>query len=192
MAINVSGLGIEEILSMDFDDINKLNRSDLSKLTSRLVSAGNKRIRRMEKSEKGMTSPIFTNLQGKKFSVKGKNTNQLRQEFATIKNFLEGKTSGIRKWEREKKEIAKRSGFENVKDSKKFWEFYSNFAKNNEDLVKARGSDRVQQMLYQEFSQIDSDEFMGKFFEDVERGYIEEELEEFDNDDYEFEIDDYF
>ena len=191
MAINVSGLTIEDILEMDFNDINKLNRKDLSAITSRLVSAGNKRIRRMEQSEKGSTSPIFTNLQGKKFSVRGKNTNQLRQEFANVKNFLEGKTSGIRRWEKEKKAIAKRSGFKDVKDSKKFWDTYTKFKQNNDDLVRARGSDRVIEMLHQEFEYIDNENFMENFLEDVERGYYEEALDEFDEDDEDYEIEDY-
>ena len=191
MAINVSGLTIEDILDMDFNDINKLNRKDLSAITSRLVSASNKRIRRLEKSTKGQTSPSLKNLKGKTFSVKGKNTNQLRQEFANAKNFLQNKTSTIQGWEKEKKAIAQRSGFKNVKDSKKFWNVYSNFQRNNPDLVKARGSDRVQEILHQEFENIDDENFMENFLEKVERGYYEEELDEFDEDDEEYEIEDY-
>lgn len=92
----VSGLKIKDILNMDVSDLNKLGKKDLQKITGRLVSAGNKRLRRAE--EKGISSPAFSYVEnnGGVFSTKGKTLNQLRAEFVRAKNFLEAETSTIK------------------------------------------------------------------------------------------------
>lgn len=92
----VSGKSVKDILSMDVSEFNKLGLKDLQKITGRLVSAGNKRLRRAE--EKGITSPAFAYIEssGGYFSTKGKNLNQLRAEFVRAKNFLESETGTIK------------------------------------------------------------------------------------------------
>lgn len=94
---DVSGMSIDDIMSMDWDDVKRLSRSELAKVTSRLASAGNKRLRRMEKS--GITySPAYSSAMrgGGNFSVKGKGVNELRTEFARVRNFLNLKTSTVK------------------------------------------------------------------------------------------------
>ena len=49
--MNVKGLKISDILNIDLETFNKLNEKELRALTSRLVSAGNKRIRRLQQHE---------------------------------------------------------------------------------------------------------------------------------------------
>lgn len=92
----VSGKSTNQILSMDVDTLNKLGKKDLQKITGRLVSAANKRIRRAK--EKGVDSPAFAYIRdnGGKFSTKGKTLNQLRSEFVKAKNFLEAETSTVK------------------------------------------------------------------------------------------------
>lgn len=92
----VSGKSVKDILSMDVSEFNKLGLKDMQKITGRLVSAGNKRLRRAE--EKGITSPAFSYVEnnGGAFSTKGKTLNQLRAEFVRAKNFLEAETSTIK------------------------------------------------------------------------------------------------
>lgn len=92
----VSGLSVKKILSMDVSEFNKLNKKDLQKITGRLVSAGNKRLRRAEQA--GVTSPAFAFIRdnGGFFSTKDKNINQLRSEFVRAKNFLESETGTIK------------------------------------------------------------------------------------------------
>lgn len=92
----VSGLSVNKILNMDVRDFNKLGIKDLRKITGRLVSAGNKRIRRAR--EAGVTSPAFEYVErtGGMFSTKGKNLNQLRAEFVRAKNFLQSQTGTIK------------------------------------------------------------------------------------------------
>lgn len=92
----VSGLSVKQILSMDVSDFNKLSKKDLQKITGRLVSAGNKRIRRARAA--GVSSPAFAYVEnnGGMFSTKGKTLNQLRAEFVRAKNFLDAETSTIK------------------------------------------------------------------------------------------------
>ena len=100
--IDVTGLSIGDIMNIDIDTFNKLGAQDLRRITSRLVSAGNKRIRALEK--KGITSPAYRSIgESGKFSVKmpkGLNkqqiANKLRQEYSRVRSFLSKKTSTIR------------------------------------------------------------------------------------------------
>lgn len=100
--IDVSGISISDIMNIDINTFNKLGESDLRRITSRLVSAGNKRIRRLESA--GITSPAYSSLgtSGNKFSTKlpkgiseTQRVNALRQEFSRTRGFLSMKTSTI-------------------------------------------------------------------------------------------------
>lgn len=100
--IDVTGLSIGDIMNIDIDTFNKLGSQDLRRITSRLVSAGNKRIRALEK--KGITSPALRSVgESGKFSVKMPKgldkqqiANKLRQEYSRVRSFLSKKTSTIR------------------------------------------------------------------------------------------------
>ena len=89
----VSGLSIDDILNMDIVDFNRLSEKDLKLVVGRMVSAVNKRLRRFEK--KGISTPATRALMksGGVLSVKGKNANQLRKEYARARNFLNMETS---------------------------------------------------------------------------------------------------
>ncbi|WP_407416492.1 hypothetical protein [Methanobrevibacter sp.] len=100
--MNVKGLKINDILNIDLDTFNNLNESQLRAITSRLVSAGNKRIRRLE--EHNINSPALQGLgKNNRFSTKlssdvkkGNQTNKLREEFARARSFLVAETSTIK------------------------------------------------------------------------------------------------
>ncbi len=79
---------------------------------SRLASMANKRIVRLEKN--GLQeSPAYKKWfedGGQKFSVKGKDYNQLQQELARVRTFVNSKTSTIRGLNRVLKEMALNTG----------------------------------------------------------------------------------
>lgn len=112
--MNVKGLSIQQIMNIDLDTFNSLKESDLRHITSRLVSAGNKRIRRLEKLD--INSPAYQSLgNNKRFSTKldtsvssQQRVNRLRQEFSRIRSFLTSKTSTARGYQSFKKETFKR------------------------------------------------------------------------------------
>ena len=99
--MNVKGLKISDILNIDLDAFNNLNESELRALTSRLVSAGNKRIRRLK--AKDINSPAVQGLgKADAFSTrlnpdvsKQQRVNKLREEFARARSFLTSETSTI-------------------------------------------------------------------------------------------------
>lgn len=131
--IDVSGMSINDILSMSSHKIYSMSRKDIATITSRLVSAGNKRLRRMEK--KGITTPATTFIQshGGKFSVKGKDLIGVREEFLRIKGFLESETGtikGYRKWESKVATTLRENtgiNYDSLTEKQKhqFWEIYS-------------------------------------------------------------------
>lgn len=101
----VSGMSVQDILNMDIETFNKLNKSDLRKVVGRLVSAGNKRLRSFERA--GESSPATRHVvkSGGAFSTKGKDVNALRAEFARAKNFMQSKTGTRKGWKQVKKEV---------------------------------------------------------------------------------------
>ncbi len=101
---------VKDILRLSDIQINKMSRRELAQVTSILSSAANKRIARIEKA--GVTSPAVSNIKRHdgKFSVKGKNTNQLRSEFARARNFMQNATSSVRGAKASAKQIEKNLG----------------------------------------------------------------------------------
>ena len=153
--MNVSGLSVNDIISMDWTDIQKLNRRDLAQLTSRLASAGNKRLRRLEKAGLNET-PAYTAIKrsGGDFSVKNKTINELRSEYNRVRTFLSSstKTSTVRGAEKVENSFRKRLGLEegeNMSESqrKKFWEGYRMFEENNKAQVFNIGSGEIQMLM---------------------------------------------
>lgn len=125
----VSGLSVNDILNLPGEEFNKLNLSDMRKVVSRLVSAGNKRIRRLEKADLHPTILDTLAKSGGKFSTKGKNLNQLRAEFVRAKQFLSKETSTVTGYKKVLKEIAKKYAEKGVnistKGIEKMWSIYA-------------------------------------------------------------------
>ena len=125
---DVNGLSIRDIIRLDPIHIKSLKTESLAKLTSRLVSAFNKRAKRLEKSEYAELSPAFRGLQeqGKtRLSVKGLNRRQLKTVFTDAKRLLdEYKTFSIAGTKKYIAEVAERIGYQfNSKgEAKQFWE----------------------------------------------------------------------
>ena len=103
----VSGLSIDDILSMSTNEVSKLNLSDLRKVVGRLVSAGNKRLRRLE--SKGVSTPAteFIKRSGGPLTTKGKNVNELRAEFRRAKTFLRAKSGSLKRITKRTKNVTK-------------------------------------------------------------------------------------
>ena len=148
----VSGLSVDEILNMDYKKLNKLNKSDMQKITGRLVSAGNKRLRRFIESED--ISPAVRHIlsagqkgydaknkkkadfqkdyEKTKFSTKNKSLQELKEEFKRIKNFMQNETGTRKGWEDVKDRtidtLEKHGIYIDKKDFNKFWEVYEKFS----------------------------------------------------------------
>lgn len=146
---DVTGLSIKDVSRLDKNTIDKLSKSDLSRVTSRLVSAMNKRIRYLGKSEIGRLSPTYQAYERRKskgsgrdgfYSVKGKDTQQLKDLFrqlsksltrtTTLESGEEVELTTTRGWKKHRQDILDQLGTDfggDLNTEKKFWELYHKF-----------------------------------------------------------------
>ena len=131
---------VESLLRLEQIDIAKMNRKQLAGVVSQLSSAANKRLARLEQAGVAELSPAYGNVLERgtsRFSIAGKNTNQLRHEFANIRKFLQSKTStvtGVKAW---KRKVEKKLG-----TTFTFAEF-ANFNEAMRELRKVVGRDVI-------------------------------------------------
>ena len=106
----VKGKTVKQILDMPYYDLKKLTDSELKVLVGRLVSAGNKRVRRYQakkgelpnagsrrkttQTESGQTT-TQQDYEKRKFSTVGKDRTELFEEFKRAKNFMKAQTSSL-------------------------------------------------------------------------------------------------
>lgn len=103
----VSGMTVQDVMNMDVDAFNRMTASDLRKVTGRLVSAANKRLRSFERAGESSPATRYAGKSGGKFSTRGKNLNELRAEFVRAKGFLESRTSTRKGWKTIQQETIK-------------------------------------------------------------------------------------
>lgn len=128
---------VKDVLRLSDIQINKMSRRELAQVTSILASAANKRIARIEKA--GVTSPAVANVKSHegRFSVKGKNTNQLRGEFARARNFMSNVTSTVKGAKSSARQIEKNLGLGKTK-KKTVKAVPSSLKKEHKKLVQKR------------------------------------------------------
>lgn len=175
--LNLKNVTIETLLNMSDDELLnlakrgldrkslgeekyvKMHRSQFAQITSRLVSVANKRIRQLGKSEIGRSSPAYAYVEkmspDMKFSVRGKEWNQLRNTMKEVKEWLNYKTSTTKGWKSVRANIRENTGmnFDSEYKSKKYWEVYRRLYELNSGLIPKKGSnsrlssDRIQKIL---------------------------------------------
>lgn len=134
--INVSGMSLADIINLDPIHYKGLSEKSLAKLTSRLVSAYNKRAKRLEKSGMASFSPAYVKLKKSnqtRLSVKGKSYNELFSTFAQAKKLLtERKTFSVSGTRKVIADLEKRLGlkFRSAEEGKRFWEAIDKLKEN--------------------------------------------------------------
>lgn len=119
---------ISEIIEMDLGHMKGLSQSSLARLTSRLVSAYNKRAKRLEQSGMAQYSPAYQGIAREnktRLSVKGKTWNELIKTLSDAKRFLsERVTSSVTGAKKVRKEMEKRIGhsFRSHEEAQRYWE----------------------------------------------------------------------
>ena len=201
--MNIKGLKINDILKMSWSDIEQLNRNELSKLTSRVTSVANKRIVRLEKATRGTSSFAYQQYenQGRKFSVKGKNVNELRNELSNAMRFVRYKTSTVKGWNQYREDVEER--ISDVTDGEslewsdrtwsKYWKVYRRFEESHGGTFKKGDSDRIQKFIRVTFQQSDKRRSADYFSQQIESRYsemYEQSMEEIEDETDEFETDD--
>ena len=198
--MNVKGLSIQDVMNIGWDEINKLNPKDLKQLTSRLVSASNKRIRALQKADAQKVMFSFalqkSEKMGRQFSIRGKDVNQIKQEFRLMKDFLSMQTSTVKGAKSYTRSVMERTGQYTEGESlnwsnrtwKKYWKTYRMFDETHHGTYKKGDSDRIQQMLTEIMDSGDKRLSSHTFEERLEDAYnrLYEEQQEMDD------IDSYF
>jgi hypothetical protein len=110
----------------------------------RLVSMANKRLRRLEQQNL-INSPAYKKWVedgGQKFSVKGKNIDEVKQEIARMNDFLKKQTSTVRGAKQYFKNVAKEVGIKKYSDfadlQRKLNTFFETTAKIKEYLYNSK------------------------------------------------------
>ena len=92
--VDLTGVSIDQLVHMSASEIKVYDRDNLARIVTKLDSAANKRIARLEKA--GYNTPAMRAAKvdnGQRFSVKGKNLKQLRAQYIQVSNFLKSETS---------------------------------------------------------------------------------------------------
>lgn len=185
--IEVAGLTVENILNLD---VNSLGEKDLRAVATRLVSAANKRIRRLAKTSGGKFSPAYARIekQGRMFSVKGKDISGLRAEMAQMRSFMRLKTSTVTGWKRVRKYMSSKFGGR-ISDAQmnEFWTVYRKLEESMGGVIgSVFDSNKIQSMLYDEMTSGDSeDDVIEKMIQNMDREYdkiMQQEDEEDESD----------
>ena len=200
--VDVTGFSINDIVNMDYEFIRQLSRSQLSKLTSRLVSATNKRIRILKKSDIGSHSYALHNLLartgGEKLSVKGKTQGQIQNVFSIAKNFLTSKTSTVRGFKKVLKNmrttIESKTGrmVSSVDVAKLFNTLHRGQELGIIEPPQTQGSERAVGMIV-ELMERNPNRTIDELIDDLNNWYDEMETRMFEDDaeEYDTEIDDF-
>lgn len=181
------GYNAKEMTEIDLDTLNRMSRSELAKVVSRMTDVTKKRMKTLEKNEE--FTPAYYGLKEKSMngdlSVKGKNVNELRAMYKQQKSFITAKTSTMKGAEAVKQAEAKRLGvsFTNKDEAKAFWQQYNKFIETAEgkQAVYNQGSNVVQQQIadmvvndemseeeiLQQLQEMYEDEFEDEFEDDL-------------------------
>ena len=153
---STKGMTVDSILNMDNKTFNSLDLNALKAVTSKLNSAANKRITRLE--EKGVNSPALASVQasGGRFSTKNKTLNELRSEYARAKNFMNLKSSSVTGWKQVRREtiqILRRKGIDvNMENFDEVIRIYERL----KELDPSVTNKRFKYLVMEETSKLDS------------------------------------
>lgn len=163
-------------MKFTYDDLKAMEDKDLKTVASRLFSATNKRIKRLQQA-KGVTSPAMIHLTASRggkvrFSRAGKSKSALISEISSARDFMERKTASVSGARAYMTQTEKRIGgkISNPLMRKKFWKEYRKFAEANNNLMLSveKGSTRVQAMIREQYV-VNKERDWNKIFTDVEQ-----------------------
>ena len=114
--VNLTGKSVNDLVHLSATQIKGYDRQNLARIVTKLNSAANKRVTRLEKA--GYNTPAMRAAKvdkGRRFSVAGKNLKQLRAEYIRVSNFLKADTSNKKGYKGFLKKIQKAFSDKGVK-----------------------------------------------------------------------------
>lgn len=159
--IDVNGLSINDILKLNTSSFRGVSTANLKQVTSRLVSAMNKRIARLGKSEIGRMSPTYQAFERRgKYSVKGLTRESTMQIFRNLQESFHKATS-LKEWKKERAEMLEKIDLSFLKDDieteRKFWKMYHEFESEDKRIQNIKGvSSQVLAIMKKKFMKSDN------------------------------------
>lgn len=162
--IDPTGMTWQDVIKLDPTHVKNLSQRSLAKLTSRLVSAYNKRAKRLERSGLAEASPSYRGLQeaGKtRLSVKGKSYAELFSTYADAKRLLtERSTFSVAGTKKLMRDTSERIGhdFSSKEEARRFWEAIDKLKEKDIGNDKRTSTDiqrEVADMMFNEDASID-------------------------------------
>lgn len=141
----------QQISKMSYAEFKKLTPKEQKRVTSVLVSAMNKRIKRLGNTEIGRLSPTYQAFErrgNKYYSVKGLTGDALYNRFEALSESL-NKSTSVREWKKLRNETLEKLNLDDLSpdDEKAFWSMYRKFQEDNtrykDFLKKKEVSDKV-------------------------------------------------
>ena len=196
-SFDVSGWSIEDIAKIDISDLALMSTSNIKKITSRLVSAYNKRLARLERSELGRMSPTYQHAKKNKFvveqtaeytrigetferySVKGLDAKSVVNLFQTLTQKLNLETSTLKGFKAYRKRLYNKLGvkFNDINTERKFWDIYHRYDETkdatNENFKSGGGSPVIMQYIanqmgdFSSMSAKEQQQVINKIYEDL-------------------------
>ena len=132
-----TGLSIEKILKMPISKIQSYSPTAQREIVSRLVSAGNKRLRTLEKKDINNAATLRLYNSGGKLSVKGKSDDELIKEYIRARDFLQNKFSKVSEWNKTIKNLMKNDTLSKMeeKDVSQAFSYYESLREMNPIIV---------------------------------------------------------
>lgn len=116
LKVNLTGVSVKQLTQLTPTEIKGYDRANLARIVTKLNSAANKRLTRLEQA--GYNTPAMRSAKvdnGQRFSVAGKNLKQLRAEYIRVSNFLKSETSTKKGYKKFIKNIKKAFAEKGVK-----------------------------------------------------------------------------
>ena len=93
--VNLKGTSVDKLTNLSATQVKQYDRKNLAKIVTKLASAANKRVKRLEGS--GYNTPALRQAsKGGHFGSKDKNLKQLRSEYKRVSSFLKSETSTVK------------------------------------------------------------------------------------------------
>ena len=159
-------MNTKEIRSLTPDKISKMNEQDLKSAINQLINANKRKLKRLESTRLGKSSPAYKSAKELHYFDKAKinkttakaknNTKQAKAQYKKklertlidLKDWGKLKTSTPRGWKSVRKNVAKRLGVDKIplKTEKEFWDLYQEYIKTHPEDESRLGSDIVQKI----------------------------------------------
>lgn len=112
-----AGMSVEDVLKMPISKLSEYDVTGIREITSRLASAGNKRLKALEKAGIKNSAVMRVESGGGKFSVRGKGKEETIKEFIRAREFLKNKFSRVGEWKKTVKKLKEADAFKDVPET---------------------------------------------------------------------------